>query len=407
MSVRKRTWTTRKGVAKFAFVLDYVDQHGKRHIETYKTEREAKKRAIDIGVAVKQGTHTAHSDSITIAQAGANWLANGKATPLERSTLVEYEQVLTLHILPYLGTMKLSKLTAPDVVAWRNRLSSERSPSGKKRSPRLVKHVVSFLGSILSDAMESGLVAQNVVLSLGSKKKRHRNKAAQARKLNIPTPQEIATLVGALDGNDRWRPLILTAIFTGLRASELRGLRWADVDLVKGELHVRQRADRFLEIGEPKSKAGNRTVPLLPSVQRALQAWRLACPVSPVLDLVFPNGAGGVATYHDVLRQGLEPALLAAGVSVLVKDAEGKVRVDRRGEPVRTPKYSGLHCLRHFYASWLINRKADRGLELPAKVVQERLGHATIGMTLDTYGHLFPQGDTSAEMAAAERAFFG
>jgi hypothetical protein len=55
MSVRKRTWTTRKGVAKFAFVLDYVDQHGKRHIETYKTEREAKKRAIDVGAAVNQG----------------------------------------------------------------------------------------------------------------------------------------------------------------------------------------------------------------------------------------------------------------------------------------------------------------------------------------------------------------
>jgi integrase len=126
-----------------------------------------------------------------------------------------------------------------------------------------------------------------------------------------------------------------------------------------------------------------------------------------VLDLVFPNDDGGVATYHDVLRQGLEPAWLAAGVSVLVKNAEGKVVLNRRGEPVRIPKYSGLHCLRHFYASWLINRKADRGLELPAKVVQERLGHATIGMTLDTYGHLFPQGDTSAEMAAAEKAFFG
>jgi integrase len=342
MSVRKRTWKTRKGVVKFAFVLDYVDQHGKRHIETYKTEREAKKRAIDVGAAVKHGTHTAHSDSITIAQAGANWLANGKAAPLERSTLVEYEQVLTLHITPYLGTMKLSKLTAPDVVTFRNWLASEPSLSGKKRSPRLIKRVIGFLGSILSDAMEAGLVAQNVVLSLGSKKKRHRNKAAQARKLtvgiDIPTPQEIATLVAAVDGNNRWRPLILTAIFTGLRASELRGLRWADVDLAKGELHVRQRADRFLEIGEPKSKAGNRTVPLLPSVQRALQAWRLACPVSPVLDLVFPNDDGGVAAYRDIMRQGLEPAWLAAGVSVLVKDAEGKVVVDRRGEPVRTPK---------------------------------------------------------------------
>ena len=66
----------------------------------------------------------------------------------------------------------------------------------------------------------------------------------------------------------------------------------------------------------------------------------------------------------------------------------------------------GLHALRHFYASWCINRKVDGGLELPAKVVQERLGHSSITMTLDTYGHLFPRGDDADELAAAEQIFF-
>jgi integrase len=68
-------------------------------------------------------------------------------------------------------------------------------------------------------------------------------------------------------------------------------------------------------------------------------------------------------------------------------------------------KYPGLHSLRHFYASWCINRRVDGGLELPLKVVQARLGHASIQMTADTYGHLFPRGDDGAELAAAERAF--
>jgi integrase len=81
--------------------------------------------------------------------------------------------------------------------------------------------------------------------------------------------------------------------------------------------------------------------------------------------------------------------------------------VDKKGEPVREPKYSGLHALRHFFASWCINRKADGGLELPPKVVQERLGHSTIAMTMDTYGHLFPRGDDEQELAAAERSLFG
>jgi hypothetical protein len=73
--------------------------------------------------------------------------------------------------------------------------------------------------------------------------------------------------------------------------------------------------------------------------------------------------------------------------------------VDGNGEA----KYKGLHALRHFYASWCINRRVDGGLELPIKVVQARRGHASIQMTADTYGHLFPRGDDGAELAAAER----
>ena len=70
-------------------------------------------------------------------------------------------------------------------------------------------------------------------------------------------------------------------------------------------------------------------------------------------------------------------------------------------------KYTGLHALRHFFASWLINRKEDGGLGLPPKVVQERLGHASIVMTMDVYGHLFPRGDDSKELEDAATALLG
>ena len=68
---------------------------------------------------------------------------------------------------------------------------------------------------------------------------------------------------------------------------------------------------------------------------------------------------------------------------------------------------TGLHALRHFYASWCINRKADGGLELPAKVVQARMGHSSIMVALDTYGHLFPRNDDAKEIADAEAALLG
>ena len=70
-----------------------------------------------------------------------------------------------------------------------------------------------------------------------------------------PTPDEIKRMVHAASGN-KWRPFLVTAIFTGLRASELRGLPWRDVDLTRGELHVRQRADRYNAIGKLKSEIG-------------------------------------------------------------------------------------------------------------------------------------------------------
>src|SRR5262249_41727246 len=147
------------------------------------------------------------------------------------------------------------------------------------RSQIMITKVVRSLGSILSEAQERGLLAQNVVRS----RRNGRSKAVERRQrgklkvgVDIPSPDEIRALIAHL--NDRRRPLLLTAIFTGLRTSELFGLRWADIDLKRGLLHVRQRADRYGQIGQPKSAAGERTVPLPPVVLNTLREWRLACP---------------------------------------------------------------------------------------------------------------------------------
>ena len=90
-------------------------------------------------------------------------------------------------------------------------------------------------------------------------------------------------------------------------------------------------------------------------------------------------------------------------MTVPVLDQVRKPRVDEGGRPMVKAKYTGLHALRHFFASWCINRKVDGGLELPAKMVQDRLGHSSIVMTLDLYGHLFPTNDSRNELAEAER----
>jgi integrase len=293
----------------------------------------------------------------------------------------------------------LAKLNVPAVRAFEDKLKEEG------RSAVMVRKVIGSLGSLIADAQERGLVARNIVRDLRGRRKPGKERKAERRQkgklkagIDIPLPTEIKAIVTAVQG--RWRPLLLTAIFAGLRASEIRGLRWDDVDLDGAKIHVRQRADRFNDIGRPKSEAGERTVPVPPLVANTLREWKLACPKG-TLGLVFPNGAGNVESLGNIINRGLCPPQVAAGVVI------DTGQVDDKGNPVMAARYSGMHSLRHFYASWCINRRADGGLELPAKVVQERLGHSSIVMTMDTYGHLFPSGDDAAELASAERALLG
>jgi integrase len=129
----------------------------------------------------------------------------------------------------------------------------------------------------------------------------------------------------------------------------------------------------------------------------------LVCPKGD-LDLVFPNGDGGIENLSNILQRGFQPAQIAAGIAVPTKDEHDKPVRDEDGKPILAAKYYGLHSLRHFHASWLINRKADGGLELPPKEVQTRLGHSSITMTLDVYGHLFPRGRENVEITDFERS---
>src|SRR5262245_36977868 len=110
---------------------------------------------------------------------------------------------------------------------------------------------------MLSDAQRRGDATPNVALPVKIIKYK-RTKRRPEIGVDIPTPDEIKNIIHAATG--RVRPFLITAIFTGLRSSELRGLRWDDLDLGHGELRVRQRADRFNKIGAPKSESGNRTI---------------------------------------------------------------------------------------------------------------------------------------------------
>jgi len=366
MSVRKRTWTNAKGETKEAWIVDTFDKDGIRHIKTFQTRGEADDYAATTRINVKRGLHTAPSKSITVADACDKWIKHVIADGRERGTVAQYEQHARIHIIPRIGNVKLANLEAA-AEAFREDLLATLS------RPMARKVMVSFHQMLKSNRY--GHVAQGVTIQVSKRDKRRLEVGR-----DIPTAQEVRRMVVAAT-DTRARALLLLVAFTGLRASELRGLRWSDIDLKKGEVHVRQRADRFAEIGSPKSKDSRRTVPLdLGTIGDALKQWKLACG-NFVSDLVFPAHEGG-PMHHKAFLGILRSVIRDAGIR---------------------NKY-GLHAFRHFFASWCINPKADGGRELPPKSVQALLGHSSIVMTLDVYGHLFPRNDSPDELAKSIRS---
>ena len=163
------------------------------------------------------------------------------------------------------------------------------------------RKVLTNLKTMLTLAQGQGLVSQNVARSVRIKGDgRSASRGPLRAGTDFPTMAELNALIENATG--RWRPFIVTAIFTGMRASELRGLTWVDIDLEAGVIHVRRRADAWKTMSEPKSRAGKRDIPLAPIVVNVLRQWRPACPKGD-LGLVFPNRLGHVESLVNIYRQ--------------------------------------------------------------------------------------------------------
>ena len=385
MSVRKKIVRTMspegEQVETLWWIADYTDSSGLRHQRRFKHKREALALHDQMKVAIRAGTHVSLPSDLTVAGVADKWLKRVEANARERGTLKSYREHVNLHILPRIGKHKLAKLTKGHIEHFRDGLISgvgDRPKLSRPTAAKVLRSLKAMLKVVGCSHLGDGV---NIEIS-----RRDKPKLEVGR--DIPTPQEVARLVKATT-NLKLRVLLMTAASTGLRSSELRGLPWRYVDLKAGELHVRQRADRWNKIGPPKSDSSKRTVPLGNELLHALKEWRIACPKEGELDLVFPTSTGAIQ-HHKNMLEACEAVMKAAGV------------VTKAGKP----KYA-LHAFRHFFASWCINPKERGGRELQAKVVQTLLGHSSIVMTLDIYGHLFPSGSDRAELDAAEKALFG
>lgn len=321
------------------------------------------------------------SPRLTFAEVGGRWLAEfeAKVAAGERRdrTFDLYRSQLHRHLLPRLGRRRLVLITADDVVA----IARELQADGL--SPWTVKRILAALSCVFTFALRRGYINTHPFHRLERDERPHPLRSDQ----RVLTRTELARLFAACP--PRYRPLLLTGAYTGLRLSEVLGLAWDDVDFAAGVIHVRHQLARGRRGVPPhrilpKTRASIREIPLLPQLAAVLRQHKRGCHFSSGSDYVFATSNGTPLLHHNVSKRVLRRAAVGAAL-------DGP---DRR---VR------FHDLRHTFASHLII-----DIRLDVAQVSRILGHARTSMTLDTYTHLFEAArhgaDVRAELARSDFA---
>jgi integrase len=310
-------------------------------------------------LADREGGLTFDAGNLTVGEYLFRWLSDSVRGTVRISTFERHEQIIRVHLAPAFGRMKLKALTPAHVRS----LHREKLDAGL--APATVRKIHSTLHKALSQAVADGLIPRN----------------AADVKAPRPAPEEMRPLSedeartfldAARQAGDRFEPLYVLAITTGLRRGELLGIRWDDADLDRGTLRVGRalvREGGRHVVGETKTRRGRRRVNLTPRTVAALKAHRKRQLEQRVrlaglyqdYGLIFPSENGTPLNPRNLVKRSFKPLLKKADLP--------EIR---------------FHDLRHTCATLLLGRSVH------PKIVQELLGHATIAMTLDTYSHYLP-----------------
>jgi integrase len=336
------------------------------------TKKEAEKRLAELLHQLDFGTFIKPSKTV-LAEFLERWLKDYVWSNLSPRTAEGYEHIIRRHLIPTLGEITLMQLKPEHL----QRYYAEKLGGGHSNNPgglsaQTVKHHHTVLHKALQTAVEWGLLPRNSTDAV---------RPPHVRRIAMQTWSEddvTCFLEAATDSP--YYVLFYTALFTGMRRSELLALRWQDVDLVISQVYV-SRSLHVLKGGKviftsPKTASGRRTIALPPSAllvlkehyeRRKLERAMLGIPLKDD-DLVF----------SDIKGKPLLPNTISHAWIKLVR---------RTGlKPIR------LHDARHTHASLMLKQG------IHPKIVQERLGHSSIQTTIDTYSHVAP----GLQQAAAE-----
>ena len=347
------------------YVVDWRDATGRRRWKSFMKKKEAEAYRDEVAQNTRRGIVT--DDNIKFDQLVQDWKKSHLETSVRPSTKADYKSLLKVHIEPFFKGYRLREIQRPLVLKFRASMLDDCV------GRRTVNKALSLSGSLWRYAELNRQVHHNPFVKVMLPKAAPDDVDYEDEVIEVLSVDEQRRLIDTAQGGTRI--LLMTALATGLRQGELLGLKWDDLELKVGQLHVRRQYTRGA-FAPLKTNNAKRKVPLPPSLVRELRKWKLACPTGPY-DLVFPNSKGNPESPANLLKRGFYPALRRAGIR--------RIR---------------FHGLRHTYVSSLIEYGVTN-----IKRLQMLLGHSSAMITLDTYTHLLPDSDDGIA-AAAESALF-
>ena len=293
----------------------------------------------------------------SVADLLKDWLP-GMRQRIRYPTWRRYWELIECHIAPALGRIALARLSPIHV----QRMVTGILEAGL--SPTTAHHAHAVLRRALRDAVSADLVNRDVAAMV-------KPPPMAFHEMQTLDVEHTRTFLAAAAG-DRWEALWLLAATSGMRKGELLGLRWADVDLDRGVVHVTgnlSRGPRGLEVMQPKTHRSRRPIRLSQATTAALRRHKAAQAAERLQtgaswedhQLVFCRPTGGPLTAAWPVRGRFQPLLKRAGLPLI-----------------------RFHDLRHTAATLWLRSGVN------PKIVQKTLGHSRVAITLDTYSHMIP-----------------
>lgn len=323
-----------------------------------KTQKEVREQLAEITIELDNGTYLEPAKE-TLGIWLDTWLETYAQFSVKPYTMDAYERVCRNYLIPTLGTIRLSALTAPQIQRFYNSLLIE-----KKLSPKTIRNIHGVLHRALDQAMKLGMIRTNPTELCDLPK-------ARRKEIKPMEQDKIGAFLKAIKGN-KYELLYQITLFTGMRQGEVLGLTWDCVDFAHSTLYVNKQLQKTKKVGGdyalvPTKNSRARVITTAASVMALLKRQRSLQAQAQLLagsewdnkwGLVFTNERGGHLTHFTVYKH-FKEAVTSIGLEC-----------------------ERFHDLRHSYAVAAIESGDD------IKTVQSNLGHATASFTLDVYGHV-------------------